>query len=227
MKVVTERSQYLENKAKENIIFAVLFGAIGTLLILYSFFFIYYASIPYGIALYFIGRYLSFKSGISGEESVIDQLKGLPDSFYLLNDVKVGFGNIDHIVIGDNGIFVIETKNFEGEITCNGDIWTQYKYSWKRDDAIEIKSPSKQVKRNAVKLKEFLLGNAQFKTKEKIRKIFIDGIVLITNPRCNVSINTPTVNVMGLNELKQFILNKKSNILLTKNEIEEIVKLLA
>ncbi len=130
------------------------------------------------------------------------------------------------MVVCVNGIFVIETKNFDGEITCNGDSWTQYKYSWKRDEAIEIKSPSKQVKRNAVKLKEFLLANTQPKTREKIRKMFIEGIVVITNQRCNITINEPTVNVVGLGQLKQFILNKNPTISLTKDEIEEITKCL-
>jgi len=54
MKIAKERGRYLEKQARKNIVFAALFGVLGTALILYSFFFIYFASIPYGVALYFL-----------------------------------------------------------------------------------------------------------------------------------------------------------------------------
>ena len=35
------------------------------------------------------------------------------------------YGNIDHIILGSNGIFVIESKNYDGKIICNGDRMAQ------------------------------------------------------------------------------------------------------
>jgi len=77
-----------------------------------------------------------FLVGAQGEEYVIRELSQLPDEFHVINDVNLRFGNaiywkkyheyiktcqIDHIVAGPTGIFLLETKN------------------WKRSD-IEIKS---------------------------------------------------------------------------------------
>jgi len=35
-------------------------------------------------------------------------------------------GDIDHVVIGSNRVFVIETKNNNGVISCSGDSWSQW-----------------------------------------------------------------------------------------------------
>jgi hypothetical protein len=68
-----------------------------------------------------------FLFGAKGEEYVISQLSGLPDEFHVLNDVNLIFQKhiywkkyreyirtcqIDHIVIGPTGLFLLETKNW-------------------------------------------------------------------------------------------------------------------
>jgi hypothetical protein len=60
------------------------------------------------------------RKGIQGEERVTWEFSHLSDEFLLLNDVVLpgGSGNIDHIVIGPTGVFVIETKNYSGEYVC-------------------------------------------------------------------------------------------------------------
>ncbi|HOW98574.1 MAG TPA: nuclease-related domain-containing protein [Kiritimatiellia bacterium] len=59
--------------------------------------------------------------GLEGEQGVTDRLAtGLDDRYLVLNDVFIQFGRrraqIDHVVAGPNGIFVIETKNWAGRI---------------------------------------------------------------------------------------------------------------
>ena len=60
--------------------------------------------------------------GLEGERGVTDSLAaGLDDRYLVLNDVFIQFGRqrtqIDHVVAGPNGLFVIETKNWAGRIT--------------------------------------------------------------------------------------------------------------
>jgi vacuolar-type H+-ATPase subunit H len=72
----------------------------------------------------------SFLSGAIGEETVIKELVKLPDSYIVFNDMNLSFSKsirwkkyneyvkscqIDHVVIGPNGIFLIETKNWKPE----------------------------------------------------------------------------------------------------------------
>ena len=70
----------------------------------------------------------SFIIGAIGEEKVIETLRKLPDSYYVLNEIQIKLSRsvlwrkyleyiksaqIDHIVIGPTGIFLIETKNWD------------------------------------------------------------------------------------------------------------------
>ncbi len=80
--------------------------------------------------------------GKIGENRVQYSLKGLPeDKYFILNDVLLksesGTAQIDHIVVSVYGIFVIETKNMQGQMygSEKSSNWTQNiygnKYSFK------------------------------------------------------------------------------------------------
>lgn len=65
-----------------------------------------------------IGR---FKGGAAGENVVTKILQaGLPESYIILNDISVRSGRKsaqnDHLVLGPNGIFVVETKAYSGTL---------------------------------------------------------------------------------------------------------------
>lgn len=76
------------------------------------------------------GRRLhSFLKGAEGEETVASILSFLPANHTVFHDLQLDSGGsaFDHIVVSPAGIFVIETKNWGGEITfqngqalCNG-----------------------------------------------------------------------------------------------------------
>jgi hypothetical protein len=60
----------------------------------------------------------SWLKGGQGERKVAAELAKLPDEFAVFNDFHPSFGgvlsawNVDHIVVGPTGLFVIETKNY-------------------------------------------------------------------------------------------------------------------
>jgi hypothetical protein len=59
----------------------------------------------------------SWSQGAEGEETVGAILEGLAsDGWFVLHDVSLGRGNIDHIVVGPAGIFSIETKSHRGRV---------------------------------------------------------------------------------------------------------------
>lgn len=59
--------------------------------------------------------------GAKGEDLVGEQLATLPDEYWVFNDLTRLAGDIDHIVIGPTGIFVIETKAHGGTVSAEGD----------------------------------------------------------------------------------------------------------
>jgi len=134
-KYTREQQRFYEVKAAGSAIVAII------LFFLHIFLSWILGLIFLGFGLHYLIRSRNWRKGILGEKRVVEALTPLDDSYVLINDVVTpgGKGNIDHILIGPNGVFVIETKNYSGEVTCKQDSW--YKYS-----SFPIRSPSKQVK---------------------------------------------------------------------------------
>jgi len=63
---------------------------------------------------------MSWRKGAVGEALVASTLEQLPDDFFVINDVSKRFGNIDHVVVGPTGVFVIDTKNWKGTVKADG-----------------------------------------------------------------------------------------------------------
>jgi len=238
MKVLKEPDGYLKRKAVQNltmmalciIVFAVLtlsdiphsplyidvgiYEGPRALLLFFPFFF----------AFYFFRKYSGYKQGYEGENKVSKILSStLSDEYYLINDIMIsdGHGNIDHVVLGPNGIFVIETKNYGGRIACYGDEWTRQYTSKKpgrfsRFIHFELGSPSKQAKRNSMRIRRLIESSKTFKS----RRIWVEGIVVFANQNADLKINNPTLPILKIEELPSFIVTRESNIQFTLQEIE-------
>jgi hypothetical protein len=90
-----------------------------------------------------LGRIRAARKGRLGERLVTQLLEHLPDDYLLVNDIVLGAGNIDHVLMGPCGVVVIETKRVAGHIRCDGDHWTV--------NGRRIKSYSKQAKAGAMR----------------------------------------------------------------------------
>ena len=72
-------------------------------------------------------RLEAFFKGAAGEERVGHVLARLPGAYHVFHSVAVGGGvamwrggDLDHVVVGPGGLFVIETKNWQGQVTLRG-----------------------------------------------------------------------------------------------------------
>lgn len=63
---------------------------------------------------------LDMQRGAAGENAVARVLANFPADFHVINDLSTPFGNLDHVVIGPTGVFVIDAKNWRGIVTANG-----------------------------------------------------------------------------------------------------------
>ena len=63
---------------------------------------------------------MSWRKGAVGEALVAATLNELPNEFIVVNDVSKRFGNIDHMVIGPTGVYVVDTKNWKGTVQADG-----------------------------------------------------------------------------------------------------------
>lgn len=81
-----------------------------------------------------------WQKGVDGERATAAELMKLPPSFHIIHGLKKGprNGDIDHLVIGPTGIWVIDSKNDSGVLTANkGTLWNgRYPIS-KKVDGVE------------------------------------------------------------------------------------------
>lgn len=150
--------------------------------------------------------------GDKGEEIVRKKLSKLTCYYKLLNDVS--FINeksemshqVDHVLIHPHGVFVIETKNYYGEISIvDGESYWLKNIRGKVD---KIHNPLKQNKNHVRTIKKILAN--KYET--------ISLVVFVKN-------NAPYLddeNVINLKDLLLFIESYPYQKLLNKNEINEI-----
>lgn len=163
--------------------------------------------------------------GIEGERFVDEHLKETFEPDHLvLHDVsfKGQRGNIDHIVIGKNGIFVIETKTHRGRIKCYDDSWFQI---IKNGNSRAFKnSPSKQVLNNVFQLKEFF--NEHY---PKLSNVYIHALIIFPFTYSMIDAQRPPKYCEifnDINSLIAYIQMSNSDIDLSHEELDEIKKIL-
>ncbi len=231
MRKIKGSSSYLKNQVRKNLakagLSALVFAAVFALLI-----YRILSTLQVGIleeaglifllaplvAFYFyLRKYHIYSGGWQGEKQVAKLLTSkLNDDYYLLNDLYLrnGGGDIDHIVLGPNGVFVLETKNWSGNISCNGDEWQR---AGKRNFS---GSPSRQVKRNAAKIKQIIDNNPTLRA----LGIWVEGIVVLTNNHATLRVNNPTVQILNLSNLPQHITAYRNARSISREQLEAIGK---
>ncbi|UTB32362.1 MAG: NERD domain-containing protein [Methanobacterium sp. ERen5] len=147
----------------------------------------------------------SWNKGIVGEKTVTKYLNKLPEAYFIFNDVKFpgSYGDLDHVVVGPTGIFVIETKNYDGFYVVKEDGW----YYQNGEGIKKSKGqPGKQVMRNAMSLKKFLATN-----KINMKGVWIDPIVTLVNNNFEIAEKPEYYNVLSPLAIPKFIVNKKNH----------------
>lgn len=236
MQALRKRSNYIWRnihlKKSQILLFITIFFLSFMLFIMNKF---PYASVgliliplAYLLGIYTYQKYILWNSGTIGEDIIEKELNRLDDSYYMISRVVIppNRGDTDYIVLGPNRIFVIESKHYGGEISCNGDEWSRYKIGRKGSRyELYIGSPSNQVKRNAKVLKDFMLEHRNKIFNENIPHLWINGIVVFTNKNANLDIKNPTVEILKIDELYDFIKNKR-DVKFSVKEIENMKNLI-
>ncbi len=184
----------------------LLFSLAGILLGGIIFFFLYRIVIKQE-------RYrFNYRKGADGEVRVCKTLSLFPDKYNVINDLKTDFGNIDHVVVGPSGVYVLDSKNWRGIITAdeNGEL------------LVNGKSPDKpEVK---------ILTGRLMSIKEKVKTLcgldpYIQGVLVFPSARVNAKWGTTkAVHCIRDEQLYEYIVENKKPKKLDKKDIESISK---
>jgi hypothetical protein len=215
-----------------NILFFFIILLAGLIVIFFTIYLItdisllFYSAIIIGVILlslcgHYYRKYTTWNIGASGEETVIRVLEDISGPRFVINDVMKPDGtNIDHVLLRWNGIFVIETKNVNGKITCNGDYWHRTK-TGRQGTQYEgrIGSPSKQAKGNALFLSKLIQGHSTEIFGRPNVKVWVNAIVMFTNYEAEVNATNPTVPIVRPGELRRVIEGFSQTRLYTNEEL--------
>ena len=123
------------------------------------------------------------ETGLNGEEKALAALADLPDDYTVFNQVELPGMEADFVVIGPNGLFVVENKEYHGDLAGGPD----GKWSKGRGTAT---NPVSQVMRHTILLR------AHF---EKCGiKQWITPIVSLSTCNSTTNIFSPKVPVVGV-----------------------------
>lgn len=146
--------------------------------------------------------------GAIGEQEALNELRKLPDSFHIINDFQYEFSRwlhnrksddwirsiqVDHVVIGPSGVFIIETKNWSNKSIQNIDLYSPVEQIKRTNYAI-FRLLNRAVEHNLLPLLGHHWGS---------RKISVNSIILMTNKKPNLEFQY--VKILPLNNLCQYI----------------------
>ncbi len=121
-------------------------------------------------------------------------------------------GDLDHVLVGPPGVWVLEVKNYRGEFRNSGENWEMRQGKrWKTAFA----SPSRQVFNNALRLANFL--------KADNLKVFVNAVVIWANPESPLTVENPSVAIWQYDRLPDELGNIWQGEKLPKDERAKIV----
>ena len=154
--------------------------------------------------------------GYAGERDTAHQLKFIGREYRVLNHRRVstrtGVQEIDHVVIGPNGVFHIDSKNWSGEIR-----FTEHGVERSKDGQHNV-DPTAQLYRHEYVLKELLRANHL--------KADVVGIICFTHKDCTIIGKSPAFATLKLDRLLHFIKNYRPKTMLNPQEVELIAELI-
>jgi hypothetical protein len=110
---------------------------------------------------YFFGKAAKYRAGLQGEKVSLKYAKKLPDNYFVFTNVTFRLSarrtEIDLVIVGQTGVFVLEVKNHCGHICgdADNDEWTQH--LGRGGKCIRpLYNPLRQAKRQAYNLAEAL-----------------------------------------------------------------------
>ena len=158
-----------------------------------------------------------WSKGAKGEKIVAKKLKKLPKKYTAIRDVKIPNlgGDIDHVVVGPTGIYVIETKNYKPTYIPDEDCW--YHTSGRKSP----QNPAKQVKLHASKLNDFLVR----KLGKKLKKTTINPVISPINHNLIFKKDIKSYEIVFPEDLVFYLSHRRK--ILSSKEVKEIINILA
>ena len=163
--------------------------------------------------------------GRAGERHVGSVLASeLPDDFVLVNGLKLrhAAGDIDHLVIGPTGVFLLETKTMAGKVVCNPNgTWQRTRQGRGGRYAAYIGDPAAQVLRNVHAVRRVLHGALPWLFQGA--PLWIEGLIVFPHPKTELAATHSRVPAVRLEEAARTICHHHARRRLEPGEVDEVL----
>ncbi len=161
------------------------------------------------------------QAGLQGEATVTRTLdRALDNTHYIFNDQIVRSGlqraQLDHVVVSPNGIFVIETKNWRGQISGVADqpYWEQEKTRGSKP--LRVPNPIRQVQRSS-QILGGMLRNVGLSSASVI------PLIVFRSPHTKVSIADAPVPILQPDSAARFIATHRLPAALSEDTVDAVL----
>lgn len=180
---------------------------------------------------YYSTKATACKRGIEGEAITAGIVSSLPNEYVGIQNITVSYqgssSELDMVIVGSTGVFIIETKNMGGTIygNCESPMWTQQKTGRQGTQYTKtFYNPIKQVNTHTYRLANLLRSNGF--------SVYINDMVYIANPETVIQLigqeysKTPVFTALmnGPQDLLNFICAREK--VLNSEECAKIVAFL-
>ena len=222
---ILKENRFAEGQVECEVISGILFVLLtflaiwlGSIIRWASFLFFTGAILLFYFGLSSFNRSIKWKKGIKGKRKVANALTWLDASYFLINGALLPShkgGQIDHVLVGPTGIFAIKTKNYGGSLRCYGEDW--YKRGYIKEYHIE--SISNQAKLSANYVEDSIKDvHAEDYPNKKVKPVLV-----FTNPNVKLDLHKPTVSVVTVERLCDFVKNNRPEIFLPPEVLNHIL----
>jgi len=159
----------------------------------------------------------AFRLGEEGEDRTVQMIiQALDGNWSLFRNVTLpgrNKGDLDIVLVGPPGVWVLEVKNLRGEYRNIGETW-EYRHgnNWKTASA----NPSRQARDNAGRLGDFLRADHI--------KTWVNPAVVWANEESPLFVENPSVSVWLFNHLPDELGNIWQDEKLSKEERKKIAE---
>lgn len=162
------------------------------------------------------GEIEAYRLGNEGEDRVVEKARlALDGDWVLFRNVMLprrGRSDVDVVLVGPSGVWAIEVKALHGEYRNSGETW-EFRSGGRWNQL--RKSPSRQARRNAIALAEFLRADGI--------NAYVTAVVAWVSQGSNVAIDNPSVAVWTIDRVEDELANLRNGRRLDATSHERIV----
>lgn len=185
-----------------------------------------------GVGSFFLNKARTISTGLNGKKQTLSFVSSLPNDYTVVTNPKITYQGqesmLDTVVIGSNGVFIIQTKNHNGSISgsVSDNKLSQYKIGRRGTPYTNMfYNPAKQVSTHVFRLSKLL--------QEFGYNVWIQGIVYFSNPSAEVNVRYGggqipvfAASENGEFEMCEYITSYTQKKTLSKTDIEKIADIL-